>query len=165
MSDNTIYDNKLREAVAAAFERHQNRLNESGGSENTQLLFEGFASIAQFEHELSRSRARSGIARLRVRDRRIGRDRLKTVGQTRTRVTREELQNGARTITMRCIPSRQETPTSTLMDEGQEWVQPSFHNYYRGLAEKKHDPTNFFCVNQNIKHSGIGPNGEICCCL
>jgi hypothetical protein len=43
--------------------------------------------------------------------------------------------------------------------------EPSFHNNYGGLAEKKYDPTNFFCVNQNIKHSAIGPKGVICCCL
>ena len=43
--------------------------------------------------------------------------------------------------------------------------EPSFHNKYGGLAEKKYDLTNFFYVNQNLKHSGIGPNGEICCCL
>jgi hypothetical protein len=42
--------------------------------------------------------------------------------------------------------------------------EPSFHNNYGGLAEKKYDPTNFFCVSQNLKHSGMGPK-VICCGL
>ena len=40
-----------------------------------------------------------------------------------------------------------------MMDEGQERVQASFRDNYGRLAaiKKKYDPTNFFCVNQNIK--------------
>jgi len=40
-----------------------------------------------------------------------------------------------------------------MMDEGQERVQASFRENYGRLAaiKKKYDPTNFFCVNQNIK--------------
>ncbi|HXY02649.1 MAG TPA: FAD-binding oxidoreductase [Terriglobales bacterium] len=40
-----------------------------------------------------------------------------------------------------------------MMDEGQERVQASFRDNYSRLAaiKKKYDPTNFFCVNQNIK--------------
>lgn len=40
-----------------------------------------------------------------------------------------------------------------MMDEGQERVQASFRDNYARLAaiKKKYDPTNFFCVNQNIK--------------
>lgn len=40
-----------------------------------------------------------------------------------------------------------------MMDEGQERVQASFRDNYTRLAaiKKKYDPTNFFCVNQNIK--------------
>jgi len=39
-----------------------------------------------------------------------------------------------------------------MMEEGQERVQASFRDNYQRLAEikKKHDPTNFFRVNQNI---------------
>jgi FAD binding domain/Berberine and berberine like len=40
-----------------------------------------------------------------------------------------------------------------MMDEGQGRVQASFRDNYARLAaiKKKYDPTNFFCVNQNIK--------------
>ena len=40
-----------------------------------------------------------------------------------------------------------------MMDEGQERVQASFRDNYGSLAaiKRKYDPTNFFCVNQNIK--------------
>lgn len=40
-----------------------------------------------------------------------------------------------------------------MMDEGQERVQASFRDNYGRLAaiKEKYDPTNFFCVNQNIK--------------
>jgi len=40
-----------------------------------------------------------------------------------------------------------------MMDEGQERVQASFRDNYGRLAaiKKKYDPTNFFCVNQNIR--------------
>jgi hypothetical protein len=40
-----------------------------------------------------------------------------------------------------------------MMDEGLERVQASFCDNYGRLAtiKKKHDPTNFFRVNQNIK--------------
>jgi FAD/FMN-containing dehydrogenase len=40
-----------------------------------------------------------------------------------------------------------------MMDEGQERVQASFRDNYSRLAaiKKKYDPTNFFCVNQNIR--------------
>jgi FAD/FMN-containing dehydrogenase len=40
-----------------------------------------------------------------------------------------------------------------MMDEGQERIQASFRDNYGRLAaiKKKYDPTNFFCVNQNIK--------------
>ena len=40
-----------------------------------------------------------------------------------------------------------------MMDEGQERVQASFRDNYARLAaiKKKYDPSNFFCVNQNIK--------------
>jgi hypothetical protein len=40
-----------------------------------------------------------------------------------------------------------------MMDEGQERVQASFRDNYGRLAaiKKEYDPTNFFCVNQNIK--------------
>ena len=42
-----------------------------------------------------------------------------------------------------------------MMDEGQERIQASFRDNYGRLAaiKKKYDPTNFFCVNQNIKPS------------
>ena len=40
-----------------------------------------------------------------------------------------------------------------MMDEGQERVRASFRENYGRLTtiKKKYDPTNFFCVNQNIK--------------
>ena len=40
-----------------------------------------------------------------------------------------------------------------MMDEGQERVQASFRDNYGRLAaiKKKYDPSNFFCVNQNIR--------------
>jgi Berberine and berberine like len=40
-----------------------------------------------------------------------------------------------------------------MMDEGQERVKASFRDNYDRLAtlKKKHDPTNFFRVNQNIR--------------
>jgi FAD/FMN-containing dehydrogenase len=40
-----------------------------------------------------------------------------------------------------------------MMDEGQERIQASFRDNYGRLAaiKKKYDPTNLFCVNQNIK--------------
>jgi len=40
-----------------------------------------------------------------------------------------------------------------MMDEGQERVQASFRDNYSRLAaiKKKYDPSNFFCVNQNIR--------------
>ena len=43
-----------------------------------------------------------------------------------------------------------------MMDEGQERVMASYRHNYKRLSEikKKHDPTNFFSVNQNIKPSG-----------
>jgi Berberine and berberine like len=49
-----------------------------------------------------------------------------------------------------------------MMDEGQERVQASFRNNYGRLAaiKKKYDPTNFFCVNQNIKPAAWGPIGQ-----
>ena len=39
-----------------------------------------------------------------------------------------------------------------MMDEGQERVQAWFRRELRTpCCHKKYDPTNFFCVNQNIK--------------
>lgn len=40
-----------------------------------------------------------------------------------------------------------------MMDEGQERVQATYRDNYQRLVElkNKYDPTNLFCVNQNIK--------------